>query len=224
VFPRDWTARAPDDRAIVQTQCLLRGGGDAAIEARVRFLHIIAREIGEPAEPVLAVAAGAEAGYRPVPLLEVDGVPLVAWEEAHEREIVDADLGLRRLQEGPVCVPFAFSAERSIEEARAADGRIAALIVRTAQALCGEVVIAAEPTEEGVWRITVRVENTTKLPASGEIGRDAAQRYALGSAHVVLGVERGAFVSLIDPPAELGEAATRCDNRGLWPVRRGRPI
>jgi hypothetical protein len=221
VFPRDWAARAPDDRAIVQTQCLLRGDGDAAVEVRVRFLHIIAREIGELAEPLPELSSNVEASYRTVPFLEIDGVPLIAWEEAREREIIAADLGLRRLLEGSVCVPFAFPAERSIEEARAANGEVAALIFRTAQALCGEVVIAAEPAGEGVWRITVRVENTTKLPASGEIGREAATRYALASMHVALGVERGAFVSLIDPPAELAETATRCDNRGLWPVLAG---
>ena len=67
----------------------------------------------------------------------------------------------------------------------------------------------------------MRVENTTPLPASGEIGRETAQRHALASTHIALGAERGAFVSLIDPPAELAEAAARCDNRGLWPVLAG---
>jgi hypothetical protein len=93
--------------------------------------------------------------------------------------------------------------------------------VRTAQALCGEIVVGAEQAGEGVCRIAVRVENTTPLPESGDIGRDTAQRHALASTHVVLGIERGAFVSLTDPPAELAEAASRCDNRGLWPVLVG---
>jgi hypothetical protein len=217
VFPRDWAARAPDDRAIVQTQCLLRGGDDTVIELRLRFLHIDAREIGAPTEP----AAESEPAYRTVPFIEIDGVPLFAWEEAREREIIAAGLSIERLLRETVYVPFAFPAERTIEEARAADGRIAALIIRTARALRGEITVAAERAGEGVCRITARVENTTTLTDCGEIGRETAQLQALASTHIALGVERGAFVSLIDPPAELAEAASRCDNRGLWPVLAG---
>jgi hypothetical protein len=221
VFPREWAACAPDDRAIVQTQCLLRGDADAAMEVRVRFLHIISREIGELADPAAVLLAGSEPAYRTVPFIDIDGVPLLAWEEAREREVVAAGLVVQRLLGGTVRVPIAFPAERTIEEARAADGRILGLIVRTAHVLCGDVVIAAEPAGEGVWLVAVRMENTTPLPASGEIGREMATRHALASTHVALGVERGAFVSLIDPPAELAEAASRCDNRGLWPVLAG---
>jgi hydrogenase maturation protease len=221
VFPREWAARAPDDRAIVLTQCLLRGGADAVLEVRVRFLHIIAREIVEPSAAVPELPAGAGAAYPTVPFIEIDGAPLLAWEEAREREIVAAGLRVQRLLREEARVPFAFPAERTIEAARAADGVIAGLIVRTAQALRGEVAIAAEPAGAGAWRLAVRVENGTPLPPLGDIGRETATRHALASTHVALGVEQGAFVSLIDPPAELAEAAARCDNRGLWPVLAG---
>ena len=53
--------------------------------------------------------------------------------------------------------------------------------------------------------------------------RDAAQLAAFLSTHVILGVEDGAFVSLIDPPEPLAQAARRCVNQSAWPVLVGNP-
>jgi hydrogenase maturation protease len=51
--------------------------------------------------------------------------------------------------------------------------------------------------------------------------RDAAQRRGFLSAHLVLRVTDGAFVSLTDPPADLSADAAACHNVGLWPVLVG---
>ena len=51
--------------------------------------------------------------------------------------------------------------------------------------------------------------------------RELAQRRAFASTHILLGVEHGAFVSLMDPPPALHEAAAACDNQGVWPVLVG---
>src|SRR5919205_54255 len=41
VYPRAYSeARGGDDPPFVQTQCLVLGDGDCAIEVRVRFLHV----------------------------------------------------------------------------------------------------------------------------------------------------------------------------------------
>jgi hydrogenase maturation protease len=42
------------------------------------------------------------------------------------------------------------------------------------------------------------------------------------STHTVLSVRGGEFVSLLDPPASLREAAAQCRNVGTWPVMVGR--
>jgi hypothetical protein len=86
--------------------------------------------------------------------------------------------------------------------------------------LAGRVSIAADPVADGVHRVTVRIENLS--PAAG-LSRDAAQRLAFASAHTVLGVQGGAFVSLTDPPEHLREAAAQCRNEGTWPVLVGDP-
>jgi hypothetical protein len=41
------------------------------------------------------------------------------------------------------------------------------------------------------------------------------------STHTILAVRNGAFVSLMDPPAEFREEAMACRNAGTWPVLAG---
>jgi hypothetical protein len=67
--------------------------------------------------------------------------------------------------------------------------------------------------DEGVHRLTVDVRNESQPGSSAE--------RVLGATHVILGVASGAFVSLVDPPAELAALAATCENRGTWPVLVG---
>jgi len=44
---------------------------------------------------------------------------------------------------------------------------------------------------------------------------------SLVSAHLVLGVEDGEFISLLEPPEGLADLAALCQNIGVWPVLVG---
>jgi len=220
VFPRDWSTQHADDRSRMQTECLVRGGADSAIEIRVRFLHIVAREIAELEQPIAELPGDHEPACRCVPLLEVGGMPHQPWEEARERDVAVPTV-LQELLVAPVTMPFAFAAQRDLEPIRAADGNIAALAIRTADALAGDIAIAAEPVAADVFRLTIRIENQTPLGAAPTMSRDRAQRFALASTHTLLGVEGGAFMSLLDPPPMLRQAAAACRNEGTWPVLVG---
>ncbi len=60
-----------EERSATRTECLLEpGGGELAVW--VRFLQVVRRAVEE--------ATGD--GFRPVPELEVDGLPLLSWDEA----------------------------------------------------------------------------------------------------------------------------------------------
>jgi len=76
VYPRAW-----DDRSLVQAQVLLEGPEDAEVDVRVRFLHVVARQV--------LAADGA-----PVDELEIDGERWVTWDEAVEREAVPGPLSV----------------------------------------------------------------------------------------------------------------------------------
>ncbi|HYE90750.1 MAG TPA: hypothetical protein VEA38_07020 [Terriglobales bacterium] len=89
----------------------------------------------------------------------------------------------------------------------------------------GALTVGAEPAGEGLFKISVLVENRTAFApdpnATREARRDTALHGAFTAAHVLLRVTGGAFLSLIDPPEIARAAAARCRNVGVWPVLVG---
>ena len=88
VYPEAWAALHPDDRCVMQTQCLTTTD-PCDLDVRVRFLHVVRRDLtdaaGSPTDQLLAGPAR-----------------YVAWEEAAEREVGP----------GPLAVP----AGREVED------------------------------------------------------------------------------------------------------------
>lgn len=76
--------------------------------------------------------------------------------------------------------------------------------------LLGTVEVAAERCGEAVFRIMVRIVN-----------RSPAGEDSLVSTHTILSVERGSFVSSLDPPDLLRDVVSKCNNVGTWPVLVG---
>ncbi|HEX3660530.1 MAG TPA: hypothetical protein VHU89_03825 [Acidobacteriaceae bacterium] len=110
-----------------------------------------------------------------------------------------------------VARPFAFAAPR-------VDG------LRTGanpDTLTGRVTLHCVLLREGAWRLQAVFSNETALPASERASAKAAQRLAFVSAHALLEIEEGTFVSLLDPPADLASDAAACANRGIFPVLAG---
>ena len=59
VFPADYASFEGGDPSSMQTQCLLRGTPRSIVEVRVRFLHLLPREIGQLHDPVAELARDA---------------------------------------------------------------------------------------------------------------------------------------------------------------------
>lgn len=213
VFPRS-CADTLGEAHRMRTQVLLETGGRAAdrteVAVRVRFLHVVDRGV---------VRQGPD-GSEAVDELTVDGERHLAWQEATEREVsvpVRLDTVLDRTVRAPVAVPAGTDREPLLDSS----GRTAGALVRRWNALSGTVEIGAEPVADGVFRLTVRVENTTPCPAPDPVdrgAREAACAYAFVSTHTVLHSRTGRFVSLLDPPGRLREAVSACENQGTWPV------
>jgi hypothetical protein len=121
-------------------------------------------------------------------------------------------------------VPFEIGGAREVEEVRDASGAIVARVVRQSWPVRGVVRVRVEPVEaeRPLVRLVVRVENDTPWDDM-EAPREVALRGALIAAHVLLGSDRDAFVSLIDPPTWATAAAQECHNRRSWPVLAGPP-
>ncbi len=221
VFPREYAEANGGDPCTIQAQCLLEGSTDTKIEVRLRFLHIVTREIGVLAE-LQAILPLDPAALTRVAVLELDGTRYLPWEEAMEQEVAEI-WPLPQLLGRTAETAYSFPPRHDMEPIHGSDGRVAGAVIRSAASLAGALIVAAEPVANGVVRLSVRVENRTPLTPEMRTRRDLAQHRAFASAHLLLGAEGGAFVSLMDPPPALQGAAAACDNQGVWPVLAGQP-
>jgi len=138
-----------------------------------------------------------------------------AWQEATEREICLDNLLLADLVDHPRRQPFAFAGART--ETESPDG----VVLREQRPVEGTVELSACPVGPDLYRLTVRVANLTPMEDPARLDRDEVLLQALVSAHTVLGVGDGEFLSLFDPPDEAREQAAACRNVGTWPVLVG---
>jgi hypothetical protein len=176
LFPKGYGAVwAGVERSFIQTECIILGSAETALDARVRFLHLV-------------------------------GASLADSESAMEREVSVPETPLGRLTAESVSVSFQLGPPADSTNSQ--------------ETLHGIVEVSASGLYEGVCKITMRVRNVTPVP-DGDLNRDAALMRALVSAHIVLHLTNGEFVSLMDPSVEHREAADSCRNLGVWPVLVG---
>jgi hypothetical protein len=221
VYPRDYARQEESCASSVQTECMVRASLATVVEVHLRFLHLVRREVGEFALPMTELPAGPEPVYSKVASLKVGEEVFQSWEEAIERDVTAPSLMLKQLTSAPLKMPFAFARQRSLKPLHGPDSRVHGLLIHTSADLQGELTIAAAGVAPGVFRLTVRIDNVTPLADTESRKQSEAHWRAFASTHTILGVRGGAFISLIDPPAELKDAASACNNQGTWPVLAG---
>jgi hypothetical protein len=209
VYPRAYSeARGEDDPWLMQTQCLVSGDGESTIEVRVRLLHVTERKVGRKVGETLEFAEE----------LRVGEERYLPWDEATEREITVGRLKLSELAETPIRVGIDIPGGSSEEALASPTGEIPGSLVRSWRALRGTVEVEAVALRGGIFRITVRITNTTPWEGAD---RENTLRQTFVSTHTVLEVAGGEFVSMTDPPEELRELAEGCENLKTWPVLVG---
>ena len=221
VYPRDYARRDETSPCEIQTECLVQGGIETEIEAHVRFLHLVRREVGEFASPMIELPAGEEPPTTKVASLTVGEEVYQSWEEAIERDVATPALTLKELTDAPVKMPFAFAGQRGVKPLRGLEGCVHGLLIHTSADVQGELTITATAVAHGMFRLTVRIDNFTPLGGTESSERAEAHWRAFASTHTILGVRGGAFISLLDPPGELKDIAAACNNQGTWPVLAG---
>ena len=205
----------------MQTECLVLGSRHTALEVRVRFLHLLARLVGELAQPVVELPADREPAFRVVESLQVGDKHFYTWQEAVERTVRLGELNLEEMIDRPLRRGFAFPERREREPLRCPTGPIVGVLVREQQAIEGLVELSAEQVGEGLFKVRVKILNHTPLEDAGQKSRDEALLRSLVSTHTILGVREGEFGSLMDPPDAWREIAAGCRNEGTWPVLVG---
>jgi hydrogenase maturation protease len=210
-------ATPTNESCLLRCECLVEGDAPR-LDIGVRFLHLVLREVGR-LRGEFAQANGIPP-YEPVEVLEVNGQTYHTWEEAVEREIVLANLEVRALVDAPQAADFHFGPSEQAELLYDAAGQPAGVLVRRQERIEGRVTVEATSLGPGRWKVTLAVGNTTPWKGAA-LARERALRSSFVSAHAMLGVHDGQFVSLLDPPGDWGEAAAACQQQGAWPVLAG---
>ena len=219
--PQEYSeAQEGTDPCVAQTQCVVRGSLFPAVEVKIRFLQIIDRTIGLLPQPLSQCPQEWTPAFEVVPRLAVRGRVYQPWQEAGECEISlqvaygDSGAPTRMLHN------HNFPAERQFEPIEI-DGCIGGVIIRDRNTLSVAVEVGLERCSVDIFKVTVRICNTTPFPAAAQKSREQALAFSLISVHTVLGVRNCEFVSLLEPPDELKELTASCQNTGTWPVLIG---
>jgi hypothetical protein len=120
------------------------------------------------------------------------------WDEAVERTSDHCDFSLSALLAGPLT-----------------------LHIKPTEQVDASLTIDARRLPSGACRLHLELENVS-LPSSGaKARRDEALPASLVSAHLLLGVTGGEFISLLEPPDLYTADAKACTNKGVFPVLAG---
>jgi hypothetical protein len=186
-----------------RTEVLLEARPGAVLHLRLRFLHLRVRTVHDAdGTAVDELVAGGERHF--------------PWEEGVPREI-DAVVPVDGEHTVPFTVPFTVAEERTSEPVPGG----------TVERRCGEVrghlAVSTEPLPGpyDVLRLRLDVVNDSVCPAGAS--REVALRTSLVSAHTLLAVSAGGFLSATDPPEWALRATRALDNRHAWPVLAGPP-
>jgi hypothetical protein len=222
VYPRNYSElQKGTDPWSTQTECLVAGSSETRIKINLRFLQGISRIAIELEAPILEVPENTEPGLRTAHSLHPAEQQPQAWQEAAERNVVVESRSISELMSKPISQPFTLAPSRTTEPVRGTESRVARQIVRTQEAVTGRASLAAACVQEGLYKVTLIVANETSLTDVVTASRDRAVMQSLLSAHSILSVEHGEFVSLLDKPDEFREFASQCKNVGTWPVLVG---
>jgi hypothetical protein len=148
------------------------------------------------------VAADAEATLnvrlRFLQLLRQPDAPALAWDEAVERTSEHTNLMLTDLIGPPLSLTLQMDGDLQID-----------------------LSITVQMLKDRAAKLRLEVQNASHLPGGAGAKRDDALPLSLVSAHLLLGIAQGQFVSLLDPGETYRESAAACSNQGVFPVLAG---
>ncbi|MFF3429378.1 hypothetical protein [Streptomyces sp. NPDC002602] len=215
LVPPAW-APAHEEHCLQQTEILMEPKGNATLAVELRFLHAQRRTV-QQARP--------DGSFTDVTELHLEDRVLVPWDEGTE-ERVEMTVDVADLAGEGVLVPVTRPAREETEDVHDADGRTVGRLLRRTENIEAVVRLRASELDCAyrAWKLTAVVENTSAwTPDENGADRDAALPRSLVAAHLLLGLDKGSFLSMTDPPEWAKGAVAACVNRQTWPVLAGEP-
>jgi len=127
------------------------------------------------------------------------------WQQAIDRVQDFAGLSLHDLISHPTTVEFNIGAGDSVTHSRE---------------LVGRLDLSAKRLPEGLIKLHMELVNDTPT-LSRVTSRSHVLLQSFTSAHVLLGISEGVFISLLDPAPHFQSAVHGCENAGAFPVLAG---
>ncbi|WP_245877037.1 hypothetical protein [Streptomyces uncialis] len=214
LVPPGWAA-VSGEPAHQRTELLMEPRPGARLAVELRFLRARRR----------TVQRATEGGrWTDVSELDLGERVLVPWDEGVEEHVrllvpvedLARDDGVTHAFRLPAC-----EEEEQVDEAGVRVGRL--LRARESAEAVIRLRTQEVPGPYGALRLTAVVENTSGWTATGADRRDAALPHSLVSAHLLLALDRGTFLSVTDPPRWAAPAVAGCRNEHTWPVLAGEP-
>jgi hypothetical protein len=222
LFPHSYShAQSGSEAWTMQTECLVEANSLTGLEVRVRFLQLVSRSVGELLTPVSDLLPGEIPEFRLVEKVAANGRVYQPWQEAVEREVALPICNIEALIHAPLLESFTFPASEEFEHLRNGGGPITGVVIREQSTLQGMLQIRSERVGDDLFKVRVNVRNRTPFAGAQHASRENALLSSLVSAHTILGVQNGKFVSLLAPPEQMSELAAGCKNVGTWPVLVG---
>ncbi|MFD0408965.1 hypothetical protein [Kitasatospora sp. NPDC127116] len=210
LVPPEYTA-VGGEHSHQRTECVMEARGGDLLAVELRFLRVQRR----------TVERATAAGFESVERLELADRDLVEWDEGAE-ERVELLVPVEEVDGEGVQRPFRLPGVGETGLVHE-DGAVVGRVVRRREQVDGLVWLRAEelPGPYRAQRLTVEVENTSPWRPPRGATRDQALPHSLVSAHLLLGLEHGRFLSVTDPPEWARPAVERCRNERTWPVLAG---
>ncbi len=228
IYPQAYSLVHGSDNAwSMQTECVVLGNAvqlnTPIINVKVRFLHPLAKEVGRLLHPLSELPHDLEPEFRIVESLQVGDRVFQSWQEAVEREVITQEFQMIDLVTQPQRLEFAFPPirVRELKPLRSSAGEVSGVMITRQQPIEGAVEVAAEHYGNQVFKITVRILNLMPVEEADKMSRDEALMRSFVSAHTILNVRGGEFVSLLDYRKQFQKIVTECHNVGTWPVLVG---
>lgn len=211
LVPPGW-GEASGEHSGQRTEVLMEPRRGAVLHAELRFLHARRRRVQQ------ALPGG---GFADTGGLELADRVLTTWDEGVE-ERVTVEVPVAGLTAGHTA-DFTVAGREETEDVHE-DGRLVGRLVHTREPLHGRVTLTAAelPGPYAALRLTAVVDNTAQAGPPADADRTAALPRALISAHLMLGLDAGRFLSPTDPPEWARGATAECANVRSWPVLAGR--
>lgn len=206
----DTSVSGSSDGWYQQTECLLEAAETAVINIRLRFLHVHHRSVQR---------ARKDGSFESVDACSVGDQRFLTFDDAVAREH-DVIATVAELRSAPLLVEVQFPAGEDVELLPGGAGRIVRSCEKISASVRLSVTDADAPFE--LAKLSVRTENCD-VGTPADVSRPEALRASMIGTHTMLGVDTGAFLSLLDPPEWAAPATKGCRNVHTYPVLGGEP-